>query len=212
MKVANFFKFDSNFSISMDSDKFYLRYQNIIFGWLHLVLGILGSFYAGYRAFVDLIKAKSASDLDSTYLRYVMLHLETIMAIFCFLLIWVSMIFIAGVQKRNTFMMAPFITYCILAVIASLGLIFNHLLFIISLIFYLYLCVISCRLYKLIKDVENENSNSNNVRRYEERPVDPPTITRPRTPRNSRPAPTNNTTTTTTTSTNGNGRTLDSEV
>ena len=74
MKVANFFKFDSNFSISMDSDKFYLRYQNIIFGWLHLILGIIGSIYAGTRAFIDLLKAKSASDLDSTYLRYVMLR------------------------------------------------------------------------------------------------------------------------------------------
>lgn len=74
MKVSNFFKFDTNFSISMDSDKFYLRYQNVIFGWIHLVLGILGSVYAGYRAFVDLLKAKSASDLDSTYLRYVMLR------------------------------------------------------------------------------------------------------------------------------------------
>lgn len=93
-------------------------------------------------------------------------------------------------------MIAPFICYCIFAVIASFGLIFNNLLFIIAFIFYIYLCAISCRLYKLIKDAIEDHSNQNDVRRYEEPPVaeQPVTVpvievTRPRTPvNNSRPS------------------------
>ncbi|KAG5669643.1 hypothetical protein PVAND_017527 [Polypedilum vanderplanki] len=190
----NFLTFDSGFG-TMETDRFYLRYQNIFFGWLHLIFGIIGSIYAGYRAFVDLLKAKSASDLDSTYLRYVMLHLETIMCIVCFFLIWISMIFIAGVQKRHKMMMTPYIVVCILSLIASFFLIFKNLLFIILFVLYLYLVAIGCRLYKLILD--SEKHVPNDVRRYESNQQEPPsiipTIFRPRTPRNERPARNNNT-------------------
>jgi hypothetical protein len=93
-------------------------------------------------------------------------------------------------------MMTPYICVCIFALIASFFLIFKHLVFIIFFFLYLYLTVISCRLYKLIVD-NDRPPVPQDVRRYdqpssESPPSIIPTIFRPRTPRNERHTPARN--------------------